>query len=60
MKKWFDKHISIWINPFFWEHPTPLNMLMIIAGILVALLGIVWIVAWFGYFAATVVPWPPR
>lgn len=49
-----------WINPMFWDHPTPVNLLILIFGFIVFFTAVAFVGVWFFHFVGTYLPWPPR
>lgn len=46
--------LNKWTDPRFWDHPTPLNLMMIIVGVFSILYVGIWV-----FWLFTKLPWPP-
>jgi hypothetical protein len=42
------------VNPTFWDHPTPMNVVLLFS----MLGGGVWTIVWFVWFLRYMLPWP--
>jgi hypothetical protein len=55
------KQIEFWeygpgrlFNPYFWEHPTPMNLFLILLGIG----AMIFVLVWSAWIAMNILPWP--
>lgn len=52
--------LNKWIDPKFWEHPTPMNLLILIFGFVFFATLVSFIGLWFFHLVENHIPWPPR
>lgn len=61
IRVWCDNHLHNSLNPFYWDEPAGLNVVLMTLGLIVALYVFIWLCAWFGFgvvYSSQYIPWP--